>query len=60
MLGLFIHRRRDVSAAMLCMFASLIAGCSAVDQPQPNQPAAQTETAQCRVPGHFCQTFFGP
>jgi nitrous oxide reductase accessory protein NosL len=45
---------------MLCMFASLIAGCSAVDQPQPNQPAAQTETAQCRVPGHFCQTFFGP
>lgn len=60
MLGLFIRRRRDVSAGMIYVFASLIAGCSAVDQPQPNQPAAQTETAQCRVPGHFCQTFFGP
>lgn len=40
----------------MCLLACLMAGCSTVNQPQ----GGQTETAACRVPGHFCQTFFGP
>jgi hypothetical protein len=52
---LFLHRfaRLGLIALPVCM----IVGCSTPAQPQA---ANRAQTAQCSVPGHFCQTFFGP
>lgn len=53
-------RRAITQAAMLCVVVCLMTACSTVNRQSANPPAAQTDTPPCRVPGHFCQTFFGP
>jgi hypothetical protein len=60
-------RRAGNRSKNLCIFVRLgvcaaalyvTTACSTTMAPQASQPTAQA--AACGVPGHFCQTFFGP
>ncbi|MBN3752364.1 hypothetical protein G3N95_05400 [Paraburkholderia sp. Tr-20389] len=58
----FIQRSleaRDAIArlGLIGLFACAFAGCSTPSQPHMTSHA---ESPSCSVPGHFCETFFGP
>jgi hypothetical protein len=62
MAGRRIMKRIGTTLAM-GVLACIIAGssaCSTATGPQTVPSARYGEMPSCSVPGHFCQTFFGP
>jgi hypothetical protein len=55
--------KRAARTLAMGVLACVIAGssaCSTATGPQTVPSARYGETPSCGVPGHFCQTFFGP